>query len=192
MSFGGGASTPVLRVAAASLPRSPGRRDLRSAHGLVEVRVENSSGRRRGNGRSARTAPEKSEALASSCAAQAETGTRRPDRLRASCGVVQRGGKRNPGRFREARRHRNGGLANLCYNRTGRGHFGRGGGGFGRQHVTGEDHRRSGRPVRWAGALQVAAVSGLDVVVFDAFPGAIDKCKGVHKKSLGKFVEKGR
>ena len=42
------------------------------------------------------------------------------------------------------------------------------------------------------GIAQVAAVSGLDVVVFDAFPGAIDKCKGVHKKSLGKFVEKGK
>ncbi len=40
------------------------------------------------------------------------------------------------------------------------------------------------------GIAQVAAVSGLNVVVFDAFPGAIDKCKGVHKKSLGKLVEK--
>lgn len=42
------------------------------------------------------------------------------------------------------------------------------------------------------GIAQVAAVSGLNVVVFDSFPGAIDKCKGVHKKSLGKFVEKGK
>lgn len=42
------------------------------------------------------------------------------------------------------------------------------------------------------GIAQVAAVSGLNVVVFDAFPGTIDKCKGVHKKSLGKFVEKGK
>jgi 3-hydroxybutyryl-CoA dehydrogenase len=42
------------------------------------------------------------------------------------------------------------------------------------------------------GIAQVAAVSGLNVVVFDAFPGAIEKCKGVHRKSLGKFVEKGR
>lgn len=42
------------------------------------------------------------------------------------------------------------------------------------------------------GIAQVAAVSGFNVVVFDAFPGAIEKCKGVHKKSLGKFVEKGK
>lgn len=42
------------------------------------------------------------------------------------------------------------------------------------------------------GIAQVAAVSGLNVVVFDAFPGSIEKCKGVHKKSLGKFVEKGK
>jgi 3-hydroxybutyryl-CoA dehydrogenase len=40
------------------------------------------------------------------------------------------------------------------------------------------------------GIAQVAAVAGLNVVVFDSFPGAIDRCKGVHKKSLGKFVEK--
>ncbi len=42
------------------------------------------------------------------------------------------------------------------------------------------------------GIAQIAAVSGIEVVVFDAFPGMIDKCKGVHKKSLGKFVEKGK
>lgn len=42
------------------------------------------------------------------------------------------------------------------------------------------------------GIAQVAAVAGLNVVVFDSFPGAIDRCKGVHKKSLGKFVEKGK
>jgi 3-hydroxybutyryl-CoA dehydrogenase len=42
------------------------------------------------------------------------------------------------------------------------------------------------------GIAQVAAVAGLSVVVFDAFPGATEKCAGVHKKSLGKFVEKGK
>lgn len=42
------------------------------------------------------------------------------------------------------------------------------------------------------GIAQVAAVAGLNVVVFDSFPGAIEKCKGVHKKSLSKFVEKGK
>lgn len=40
------------------------------------------------------------------------------------------------------------------------------------------------------GIAQVAANAGLNVVVFDSFPGAIDKCKGVHRKSLSKFVEK--
>jgi 3-hydroxybutyryl-CoA dehydrogenase len=38
----------------------------------------------------------------------------------------------------------------------------------------------------------VAASAGLNVVVFDSFPGAIEKCKGVHAKSLAKFVEKGK
>jgi len=42
------------------------------------------------------------------------------------------------------------------------------------------------------GIAQVAAVAGLNAVVFDSFSGAIDKCKGVHKKSLAKFVEKGK
>ena len=42
------------------------------------------------------------------------------------------------------------------------------------------------------GIAQVAGVAGLNVVVFDSFPGAIDKCKGVHKKSLAKFVEKAK
>jgi len=42
------------------------------------------------------------------------------------------------------------------------------------------------------GIAQVAAAAGLSVTVFDAFPGAIEKCKGVHKKSLAKFVEKGK
>lgn len=40
------------------------------------------------------------------------------------------------------------------------------------------------------GIAQVAAVAGMNVIVFDAFPGATDKCKAVHKKSLGKMVEK--
>ncbi|MFO0831719.1 MAG: 3-hydroxyacyl-CoA dehydrogenase NAD-binding domain-containing protein [Phycisphaerales bacterium] len=42
------------------------------------------------------------------------------------------------------------------------------------------------------GIAQVAAVAGLNVTVFDAFPGATEKCRGVHKKSLGKFVEKAK
>ncbi len=42
------------------------------------------------------------------------------------------------------------------------------------------------------GIAQVAAVAGLSVVVFDSFPGSIEKCKAVHKKSLSKFVEKGK
>ncbi|MCC6969954.1 MAG: 3-hydroxybutyryl-CoA dehydrogenase [Phycisphaerales bacterium] len=40
------------------------------------------------------------------------------------------------------------------------------------------------------GIAQVAAVSGIDVTAFDAFPGATDKCKAVHQKSLSKLVEK--
>ncbi|MCA3005735.1 MAG: 3-hydroxyacyl-CoA dehydrogenase NAD-binding domain-containing protein [Planctomycetaceae bacterium] len=42
------------------------------------------------------------------------------------------------------------------------------------------------------GIAQVAAVAGITVKVFDAFPGAAAKCAGVHKKSLGKFVEKAK
>lgn len=42
------------------------------------------------------------------------------------------------------------------------------------------------------GIAQVAAVSGFNVTVFDSFPGATDKCAAVHKKSLAKFVEKGK
>lgn len=42
------------------------------------------------------------------------------------------------------------------------------------------------------GIAQIAAAAGLNVTVFDAFPGAIDKCKAVHRKSLSKFVEKGK
>ncbi len=42
------------------------------------------------------------------------------------------------------------------------------------------------------GIAQVAATSGLSVKVFDAFPGAIEKCKAVHARSLAKLVEKGK
>ncbi|MCU0688457.1 MAG: 3-hydroxyacyl-CoA dehydrogenase NAD-binding domain-containing protein [Phycisphaerales bacterium] len=42
------------------------------------------------------------------------------------------------------------------------------------------------------GIAQVSAMAGLTVRVFDAFPGAIDKCKAVHAKSLAKLVEKGK
>lgn len=42
------------------------------------------------------------------------------------------------------------------------------------------------------GIAQVAAQAGLSVVVYDAFPGAIDKCKALHKKLLDRAVEKGK
>jgi len=42
------------------------------------------------------------------------------------------------------------------------------------------------------GIAQVAATAGFEVVVFDASAGAVEKCKGVHRKSLGKLVEKGK
>ncbi|MBL8745408.1 MAG: 3-hydroxybutyryl-CoA dehydrogenase [Phycisphaerae bacterium] len=42
------------------------------------------------------------------------------------------------------------------------------------------------------GIAQVAAVAGLDVLVYDSFPGAAEKCQSTHRKSLGKFVEKGK
>jgi len=42
------------------------------------------------------------------------------------------------------------------------------------------------------GIAQVAATSGISVTIFDTFPGAAERCKGVHKKSLAKFVEKGK
>jgi 3-hydroxybutyryl-CoA dehydrogenase len=42
------------------------------------------------------------------------------------------------------------------------------------------------------GIAQIAAVAGSKVVVFDSFAPAIEKCKGVHKKSLAKFVEKAK
>jgi 3-hydroxybutyryl-CoA dehydrogenase len=40
------------------------------------------------------------------------------------------------------------------------------------------------------GIAQVAAVSGLSVIVFDTYPAAIEKCKAAHKKSLSRLVEK--
>jgi 3-hydroxybutyryl-CoA dehydrogenase len=42
------------------------------------------------------------------------------------------------------------------------------------------------------GIAQVAATAGINVTIFDAFPGAAERCQGVHKKSLAKFVEKGK
>jgi 3-hydroxybutyryl-CoA dehydrogenase len=40
------------------------------------------------------------------------------------------------------------------------------------------------------GIAQVAAVGGFATLVFDAFPGAIDKCRGLHEKLLARAVEK--
>ncbi|CAG1004603.1 3-hydroxybutyryl-CoA dehydrogenase [Phycisphaerales bacterium] len=40
------------------------------------------------------------------------------------------------------------------------------------------------------GIAQIAAVAGFNVIVHDAFPGATDKCKATHAKSLSKLVEK--
>jgi 3-hydroxybutyryl-CoA dehydrogenase len=42
------------------------------------------------------------------------------------------------------------------------------------------------------GIAQVAAMAGINVKVFDSFPGALDKCKAVHAKSLAKLVEKSK
>ena len=42
------------------------------------------------------------------------------------------------------------------------------------------------------GIAQVAAVAGFETVVYDAFDGAIDKCKKLHAKLLSRAVEKGR
>lgn len=42
------------------------------------------------------------------------------------------------------------------------------------------------------GIAQIAAVAGINVTIVDSFPGAIDKCKAVHIKSLAKFVEKAK
>ena len=42
------------------------------------------------------------------------------------------------------------------------------------------------------GIAQVAGVSGFETVVYDAFPGSIDKCKALHGKLLARAVEKGK
>lgn len=42
------------------------------------------------------------------------------------------------------------------------------------------------------GIAQIAAVAGMNVIVFDSFPAALEKCKAVQKKSLSKLVEKGK
>ena len=42
------------------------------------------------------------------------------------------------------------------------------------------------------GIAQVAAVAGFTTTVYDAFPGAIDKCKALHDKLLGRAVDKGK
>jgi 3-hydroxybutyryl-CoA dehydrogenase len=42
------------------------------------------------------------------------------------------------------------------------------------------------------GIAQVAAVSGFDALVFDAHPGATEKCRAGHQKRLAREVEKGR
>jgi 3-hydroxybutyryl-CoA dehydrogenase len=42
------------------------------------------------------------------------------------------------------------------------------------------------------GIAQVAAVSGLTTLVYDAFPKALDKCKLDHDKRLAREVEKGK
>ena len=42
------------------------------------------------------------------------------------------------------------------------------------------------------GIAQVSAIAGFETVVYDAFPGAIDKCRALHDKLLARAVEKGR
>ncbi len=42
------------------------------------------------------------------------------------------------------------------------------------------------------GIAQIAAVAGFAATVYDAFPGAIDRCRALHDKLLGRAVEKGR
>ncbi len=40
------------------------------------------------------------------------------------------------------------------------------------------------------GIAQVAAVAGFDAIVYDAAAGALDKCRSLHQKLLGRAVEK--
>lgn len=42
------------------------------------------------------------------------------------------------------------------------------------------------------GITQIAAVAGIDAIVFDANASALDRCKGTHEKLLTRAVEKGR
>ncbi|MCC6971733.1 MAG: 3-hydroxybutyryl-CoA dehydrogenase [Phycisphaerales bacterium] len=42
------------------------------------------------------------------------------------------------------------------------------------------------------GIAQVGAVAGLNVLVFDSFPTALEKCKAGHRKVLARSVEKGK
>jgi len=42
------------------------------------------------------------------------------------------------------------------------------------------------------GIAQVAAQAGVEAVVYDAFPGAIDKCKALRAKLFARAVEKGK
>lgn len=42
------------------------------------------------------------------------------------------------------------------------------------------------------GIAHVAAVAGLNAIVFDSFPGALDKCRATHQKFMAKAVEKGK
>jgi len=42
------------------------------------------------------------------------------------------------------------------------------------------------------GIAQVAAVAGLNALVFDSFPAALEKCKSGHRKFLARSVEKGK
>ena len=42
------------------------------------------------------------------------------------------------------------------------------------------------------GIAQIAAVAGFETTVFDAYPGAIDKCKALREKLFGRAVEKGK
>jgi len=42
------------------------------------------------------------------------------------------------------------------------------------------------------GIAHVAAVAGLNALVYDAFPAALDKCRAGHEKFMAKSVEKGK
>jgi 3-hydroxyacyl-CoA dehydrogenase len=42
------------------------------------------------------------------------------------------------------------------------------------------------------GIAQIAAVSGLNSLVYDAQPAALEKCKANHTKFLARSVEKGK